>query len=389
MTPTAYLDSNATSRPAPEVVQAVAQMLTDDWANPSSVHRFGQRARQRVELAREQVCELIGCRTRELIFTSGATESNNLALRGILAARPNRRTIITTKLEHSAVREPCRHFAEVHNYHVIYLPVSLDGLVDLDALADALREHDGDVAVVAVHWINNETGAIQPVAAIGDLCRRHGVLFFSDATQAIGKVPCDLSQLPFSAMSFSAHKFHGPKGAGGLFVRRGTPLVPQTLGGPHERERRGGTENTPGIVGLGVAAELAVKFLDTDGPAIGATRRNRLENAITDAIPEAVVNSAGAPRLWNTTNIGFPPLTSEAILLMLSEKGISAAAGAACSSGSLEPSPVLLAQGIAEPVAHGSIRLSLSRYTRDEEIDYAVATIPPAVARLRASMPAV
>ena len=389
MQQTAYLDSNATSRPAPEVVDAVAQMLTEDWANPSSVHRFGQRARQRVELAREQVCKLINCRTRELIFTSGATESNNLAMRGILAARPNQRTIITTRLEHSAVREPCAHFAEVHDYNVIYLPVSLDGLIDQDALAESLDKHEGDVALVAIHWINNETGAIQPVDAIGDLCRRHGVLFFSDATQAIGKVPCDLSELPFSAMSFSAHKFHGPKGAGGLYVRRGTPLIPQTLGGPHERERRGGTENTPGIIGLGVAAELADRFLQTDGPSIGAARRDRLEAAIIEAVPDAVVNSAGAPRLWNTTNIGFAPLTSEAILLMLSEKGISAAAGAACSSGSLEPSPVLLAQGIADPVAHGSIRLSLSRYTTDEEIDYAIATIPPAVARLRASMPAV
>ncbi|MBI1368418.1 MAG: aminotransferase class V-fold PLP-dependent enzyme [Planctomycetes bacterium] len=388
MTTTAYLDSNATSRPAPEVVEAMLVMLRDEWANPSSVHRFGQQARQRVELAREQVCRLINCRPRELVFTSGATESNNLAIRGMLAARPNRRTVITTRLEHSAVRQPCARLAEIDGYNVIYLPVDIDGLVDLNALDEHLRSNANDVALVAIHWINNETGTIQPIERIGELCAQHGVPFFSDATQAIGKVPCDLAKLPFAAMSFAGHKFHGPKGSGGLFIRRGTGLVPQTLGGPHERERRGGTENTPGIVGLGVACELAQQFLASDGPVVGKARRDRLERAILDEVPGSVLNSAGAPRLWNTTNIGFPPLESEAILVLLSERGICAAAGAACSSGSLEPSPVLLAQGIEEAVAHGSIRLSLSRYTTDEEIDYAIATVPRAIERLRASMPA-
>lgn len=385
----AYLDNNATTMPAPEVVEAMTTALCEDWANPSSVHRFGQRARQRVELAREQVARLINAKPREVIFTSGATESNNFAIRGILAARPNRRTIISTLLEHSAAREPVKRLSEVNGYNVVWLPVSIDGLVDLDALRDALTRGGDDVALVSIHWINNETGAIQPIEQIGQICREHKVPFFTDATQAVGKVPCDLATLPVDALSFSSHKLHGPKGAGVLFARGRLGLVPQMLGGPHERERRGGTENVPGIVGLGVAAELAGKFLASNGPKIGQARRDRLERAILDALPDAHVNSGGggAPRIWNTTNIGFPPLESEAILLLLSERGVSAAAGAACSSGSLEPSPVLLAQGIPEPIAHGSIRLSLSRYTTDAEIDYAIEVVPQVIARLRESMP--
>ena len=383
----AYLDNNATTMPAPEAIEAMVLALREEWANPSSVHRFGQRARQRVELAREQVSRLINAKPREIIFTSGATESNNLAIRGVLAARPNRRTVISTLLEHSAAREPCKRLAEVNDYNVVWLPVSIEGIVDLDALRTALVKHSEDVALVSIHWINNETGAIQPIERIGEICREHKVPFFSDATQAIGKTPCDLASLPVDAMSFSSHKLHGPKGAGVLFARSRLGLVPQMLGGPHERERRGGTENVPGIVGLGVAAELAAKFLASNGPTTGAARRDRLERAILAAVPDAQVNSGGAQRIWNTTNVGFPPLESEAILLLLSERGISAAAGAACSSGSLEPSPVLLAQGIPEPVAHGSVRFSLSRYTTDEEIDYATTVVPQVIARLRESMP--
>ncbi|MBI1373775.1 MAG: aminotransferase class V-fold PLP-dependent enzyme [Phycisphaera sp.] len=383
----AYLDNNATTKPAPEVVDAMNEMLTEQWANPSSVHRFGQQARQRVELAREQVAELIGASPREIVFTSGATEANNLAIRGILAAKPTRRTIITTALEHSAVREPCRYLGDAAGYNVVILPVNVDGLISVDDLAAALDKHGEDVALVTIHWINNETGAIQPLEAIGALCRERRVVFFTDATQAVGKVPVDVAALPIDVLSFAGHKLHGPKGVGALYIGKRVGLVPQQLGGPHERERRGGTENTPGIVGLGVAARLAQAFLQTDGPQIGQARRDRLERAIVDGVPDTVVNSVNAPRLWNTSNMAFPPLESEAILLLLSEKGISAAAGAACSSGSLEPSPVLLAQGVGEAVAHGSIRLSLSRYTTDAEIDYAIATIPQLIQKLQASMP--
>ncbi len=382
-----YLDNNSTTMPAPEVVEAITTALRDDWGNPSSVHRFGQRARQRVELAREQLAHLLHCKTREIIFTSGSTESCNLAIRGTLAARPAKHTVISTLLEHSAVRETCRRLAEVDGYNVVNLPVSIDGLVDPAALAAALDQHGDDTALVAIHWINNETGAIQPIEALGRICREKRIPLFTDATQAIGKVPCDLSAMPIDLLACSAHKFHGPKGVGALYVRSRVPLVPQTIGGPHERERRGGTENVPGIVGMGVAAELAGAFLAGDGPEIGRRRRDRLEQAIVTAVPEAHVNSAGADRIWNTTNIGFPPLESEAILLLLSERGISAAAGAACSSGSLEPSPVLLAQGIAEPIAHGSVRFSISRCTTDAQIDEAIAIVPEVIAKLRQTMP--
>ncbi|MHC4995695.1 MAG: cysteine desulfurase family protein [Planctomycetota bacterium] len=382
----AYLDNNATTRPDQPVIDAIVEMSAEMWANPSSVHRFGQTARHRVELAREQICDLIGASPSELIFTSGATESNNLAINGLLAARPTRKTVITNDLEHSAVRQPCERL-ESNGYNILRLETDIDGLIDPEQLAEALDRHVDDVALVAVHWINNETGAIQPIQTIGELCRQRDVRFFTDATQAIGKTPCDAHVMPVDALSFSGHKFHGPKGAGGLYVRRGVGLVPQILGGPHERDRRGGTENTPGIVGLGVAAQLAKEFLATDGPQRGRDQRDRLENAIVEAVPDAFVISANAPRLWNTSNIGFPPLQSEAILLLLSEKGICAAAGAACASGSIEPSPVLLAQGVPEAVAHGSLRLSLCRHTTDEEIDYAIATIPGAIQKLKASMP--
>lgn len=381
-----YLDNNSTTQPAPQVVDAVTRVLREDWGNPSSVHRFGQRARRVAELAREQVCRLINCNPKELVFTSGATESNNTALRGLLAARSPRKTIITTKLEHSAVREPCARLAK-EGHNVIYLPVSIDGQIDFDALTDCFKKSADEIALIAIHWINNETGAIQPVEQIGALCREHRVPFFSDATQAVGKVPIDLTQAPVDAISFSGHKFHGPKGIGGLYLRSRQRFLPQTLGGPHERERRGGTENTPAIAGLGVAAELAHAFLQSDGREIGRQRRDRLEGEIVRQVPGAVINSARAPRIWNTTNIGFPPLESEGILILLSEQGLSAAAGAACSSGSLEPSPVLLAQGIPEPIAHGAIRLSLSRYTTDEEIEHAIDIIPRAITKLRTSMP--
>jgi cysteine desulfurase len=260
--------------------------------------------------------------------------------------------------------------------------------VDLSALETALKENEGDVALAAIHWINNETGVIQPIERIGELCRSHRVPLMSDATQAIGKVPCDLSELPIDAMSFSGHKFHGPKGVGALYLRSRVGLVPQTLGGPHERQRRGGTENVPGIAGLGMAAELAEQFVAGDGPRQGAAMRDELEQTLLAKVPDAVVNSAGAERIWNTSNMGFPPLESEAILLLLSEKDIAAAAGAACSSGSLEPSAVLLAQGVEERIAHGSVRFSISRYTKREEIDHAIRTVPEVIEKLRSSMPA-
>ncbi len=382
----AYLDNNATTQPSDEVVEAMNQMLREAWGNPSSVHRFGQMARQRVELARQQLSGLLGCAERELVFTSGATESANVALRGLRAAKPGRSVVVSSLLEHSAVRQTCGRL-ELDGATLVNLPTDADGLFDPDDLSKALDAAKDQVALVALHWINNETGVIQPIDAIGKICRDQGVPLLVDVTQAVGKVACDLSSMPIDVAIFSAHKFHGPKGVGGMYVATGTSMVPQMLGGPHENERRGGTENTAGIVGMGVAAEQARAFIASGEEAVGRQRRDRLEAGIVAAVPEAVVISQNVPRIWNTSAIGFPPLSSEAILLLLSERGISAAAGAACASGSIEPSPVLLAQGLPEPVAHGAIRLSLCRETTDDQIDYALEVIPSVIAKLRSSMP--
>ena len=385
-----YLDNNATTMPAPEVAAAVAEAHARFWANPSSVHRAGQEVRRRVERARGQVAALIGCRDRELIFTSGATEANNLALRGIVALRDTerhpRKTVVTTMAEHSAAREPCDALDRA-GYDVIRLPVGRDGLVDVEAFGEVIAERGDAIALVSIHLANNETGAVQPIAPLGATCRDAGVPIHTDATQAVGKRRLDLADLPVDALSLSAHKFHGPKGVGALYLRSRLRIQPQILGGPQERERRGGTENAPGIIGMGVAADLAADWLTGEGPGVQAARRDRLEEAILKAVDGAVVNAADAPRLINTTNIGFPPLEAEAMLIMLSERGVYVSAGAACSSGSLEPSPILLAMGVGEAIAHGSVRFSLSRYTTDAEIGRAIEVVPAVVAKLRESMP--
>jgi len=381
-----YLDNNATTQPDTRVVDAVTRALNELWANPSSVHRAGQEVRNAVELAREQVSQLINARTSELIFTSGATEANNLALHGILGARGRRTTIVTTTAEHSAIREPCDAL-EADGYEVIRLDVDTNGLVDPQQLARVLQEHAKQIALVSIHWANNETGVIQPIEQLAEMCKEHRVPFHTDATQAVGKVPVDAKDPAVDALSLSAHKFHGPKGSGALYVRSGLRLRPQIVGGPHERERRGGTEHVPGIIGFGMAADLAEQWLTSEGPQEQAALRDRFEQKVVDAVPDAQINAANAPRLWSTTNIAFPPLQAEAILLLLSERGLDASAGAACSSGSLDPSPVLLAMGLPEPVAHASVRFSLSRYTTAEAIDRAIEIIPGAIAKLRESMP--
>lgn len=439
-----YLDNNATTRPLPEVLAASREIEETLWANPSSVHRFGQAARQRVELARSSLARLIGCRERELVFTSGGTESNNLALRGLLgpallppakpdegqsadpaavpraadAAKPTTtptrqgRVLITTRLEHSAIREPAE-FLRRTGATVVYLPVDRAGLVRPADLADALRLHaTADAAVlVSLQWANNETGVIEPVAELAEVVRAHRasspqsrVWFHTDATQAVGKIPVDVKAAGVDLLTLSGHKLHGPKGAGALFIRTGLRLEPQNLGGPQERDRRGGTENVPAIVGLGLAAERAMAFLaDADALARLEALRNRFEHGVIEALRpllpgilihgESVTGETSgqgppAPRLWNTVNIAFPRLEAEAILLGLSERGLCASAGAACSSGSLEPSPVLLAMGVPPEAAHGSVRFSLSRLTREEEIDRALEIVPAVVARLTRTLPA-
>jgi cysteine desulfurase len=384
----AYLDHNATTQPLPEVVEAVRAAMVERWGNPSSVHRAGMEARRAVDEARDRVARLVGCQPRELILTSGGTEAANLAILGSfggaleLAGR-ERRLLVTSRLEHSAVRETAEAWVE-RGGEVAWVEHHPDGRVDLDALAARLDRDASRIGLVSLMWANNETGVISDVPAIGVLCRERGVTFHTDATQWVGKMPLDLASEQVDLLSFAAHKFHGPKGVGALYVRRGVRVARQTFGGPQERDRRGGTENVPGIVGMGVAADLAAAFLATGERERLAAERDRLERAIA-AATGAVVNGEGAPRIWNTTNLGFARLEAEAILLLLSERGVAASAGAACSSGSLDPSPVLLAMGVPPAVAHGSIRLSLGRDTSAAEIDFAVAAVVESIARLRGS----
>ena len=381
------LDHNATTRPAPEVVAAMRDTLEQCWGNPSSVHRSGIEARRRVELARASVARLLGCRDREVVFTSGGTESANLAILGSLEhfAASTRRVLVTSRLEHSAVRE-CAERCAARGVEVCWIPHRSDGAIDLEALRTLVASRASEIALVSLMGANNETGVIAPVAEIGSVCRAHGVRFHCDAVQWAGRLPIDFAATPIDLLTLSGHKFHGPKGVGGLVVRTGVRIAAQLAGGPQERERRGGTENVPGIVGLGVAAEVATaRVADRTWERL-APLRDRFEQAVLARCEGAVVNGAAAPRVPNTTNIGFPRLEAEAILVVLSERGVYASAGAACSSGSLDPSPVLLAMGVPSAIAHGSVRFSLAPETTEDGIDRAIEEVAGAVARLSRSM---
>lgn len=379
--PVVYLDNNATTHPSPSVVDAVRGALVDYWHNPSSIHRPGQAARQQMELARRDTADLLGVPAREVTFTSGGTESIHLAVRGVIDASTNK-VLVSTRVEHAAVRDLVDELSRA-GAEVRWAPVTRDGVVDVASLGPLLE----GARLATIQWANNETGAIQPVHEIGELCKSRGVLFHCDATQWIGKEPVQ-GALPCDLLTFSPHKFHGPKGVGVLWARRGVGLRP-LIHGTQELGKRGGTENVPGIVGAGVACREAREWLaDATRRQTQRDLRDRFEGAVLSSIPEATVNSAGAPRLWNTTNIAFPRLEAEALLLLLSERGVCASAGAACSSGSLDPSPVLLAMGIPEERAHGSLRFSLSRETTRAEVDEGASIVAECVRRLSASMPA-
>ncbi len=399
------LDNNATTQPSPAASEAVRRALVELWHNPSSVHRAGQAARREVELARQALATLINAKPRELIITSSGTESIDLAIRGVLEALPpERRRLATTRVEHSAVRELAEALEKTDPGSVVWIPVDQHGVVLIDQLESLLAEASRagkPIGLVSVQWANNETGAIHPVQLIARACRGNNALFHCDGTQWVGKMPTDVEADPdqpdnpaacgCDLLTFSAHKFHGPKGVGVLWSRRGVRMRPQTIGA-QELGRRGGTENVPGILGAGVAASEAHAWLaDPEARRAGTALRDRLEQGVRTHISDAVINGPVAPgaRLWNTTNLGFPRLEAEALILLLSERGLWASAGAACSSGSLEPSPVLLAMGIPPEVAHGSIRLSLSRFTTPEEIDQAVLIVAESVQRLRASSSAI
>jgi len=376
-----YLDNNATTRPAPEVVEATTPYLLQWYGNPSSVHRFGQQARQAIDSARASVAKLVGCADSELLFTCGGTESINTAVRGVFAARGPKRKIVTTTVEHSATRELCQQLVKDGLADVIEVKVNRAGELDVD---ECERELSGAVLVTFM-WANNETGVIFPVARLAELCKAARVPSHCDATQALGKLPVNFGDVGVDLASFASHKFHGPKGAGALYVRRGVRFKPWLVGGPQERGRRGGTENVPAIVGMGRAAQLALELLPHAGDV--SARRDRLERFIIENIPDTSVNGSVEHRLPNTTNISFARLEAEAILLLLSEQGICASAGAACSSGSLEPSHVIRAMGIDEKIAHGAVRFSLSRDTTDAEIDRTLDVLPRMIGRLRRVLP--
>ncbi len=394
-----YLDNNATTKPLPEVTAAMGEMLADHWHNPSAVYRDGQAVRQRVDLARKDVAALIGAKPRAITFTGSGTEAIDLAVRGYLTARRRANTtakpgtIITTPIEHSAVRGLVDELRTHHGFTIRHVEMDAEGVVipgSLNKLLTAASLSGDRVELVSIQWANNETGAVHPIARLGEICRAHGVAFHCDATQWVGKMPVGEAFADF--LTFSPHKFHGPKGVGVVYARPGLGFSP-LIHGEQEQGRRGGTENTHGIVGAGVACRLAAEWLaDPGNIARGAALRDRFERGVLASVPDAVVNGPASSdpmrRLWNTTNIAFPRLEAEALLLLLSEHlpGVCCSAGAACSSGALEPSPVLRAMGIAPETAHGALRFSTSRLTTADEIDEAVRAVNACVERLRASM---
>lgn len=377
-----YLDNNATTRVAPEVLDEMLPFLRDYYGNPSSMHAFGGVVGQKINEAREKVAAALGCAPREIVFTSCGTESDNTAIHSAVSARPGKRHIVTTRVEHPAVLNFVKHL-ESQGYEIDWLPVDKQGRLDLEHVREAIRE---DTAVVSVMWANNESGTIFPVREIGAMCRERGVPFHTDAVQAVGKLPIDLKDTPCDYLALSGHKIHAPKGVGALYVRKGMLFKPFMIGGHQERGRRGGTENAASIIGLGKAMELAAAGIRDENTRVKAMR-DRLEQGLLAAIPEAIINGDPVNRLPNTLSIAFKYIEGEAMLLLLDQFGICASSGSACTSGSLEPSHVLRAMGVPFTYAHGSLRFSLSRYTTDAEIDTVLRELPGIVERLRAMSP--
>lgn len=379
----AYLDNNATTKPAPEVVEAMLPYLTDRWGNPSSMHLFGGQVMRDVDDARARVAAFIGADPQEIIFTSCATESDNAAIFGAAEALGPETTLITSKVEHPAVLNPLRHLAKACGHRLVEIGVDGGGNLGMAEYAEALAQ-PGPKAVF-IMWANNETGVIFDMPEIARLAKAAGAFIHTDAVQAVGKIPVDVSKVPVDALAFAGHKIHAPKGIGVLYVRRGTRLAPYMIGGHQERGKRGGTENVPYIVGMAKACDLAAAHL-ADAQSV-ARLRDKLEEGILATCPGASVNGDLARRVPNTTNISFEFIEGEALIYHLSDKGICASSGSACSSDSLEPSHVIRAMGVPFTKAHGSLRFSLSRYTTEAEIDHTLAEMPRIVARLRELSP--
>lgn len=380
---TLYLDNNATTRPAKEVIEAMRPLYDTHWGNPSSLHHFGRSVTEHLDHARRSVAGLLGAqRSSEVIFTSGGTEGNNLAIHSLCQAQPNKRHIITTQVEHPSVLAYC-HALERAGYRITYLGVDRDGQLDPQAVTNAITE---ETALAAIMWANNETGIIFPMADIAQRCVDANIPCHCDAVQAAGKISLDLSRIPITTLAISGHKLHAPKGIGALYLRRGTAAHPLLWGGGHEFGRRAGTENAPHIVGLGMAATLARERLTHDTPRIRAMR-DRLETGLLAAIPGSTVHGMHTARVPNTTNISFPGLDGEGLLISLSDADVAVSTGSACAAGATEPSPVLRAMHVAPDAIRGSLRLSLSRETTEAEIDRVLEIFPKVVARQAALRP--
>jgi len=379
---TVYLDNNATTQVAPEVLEEMLPYFHELYGNPSSMHTFGGQVAKKLADAREKIATVIGATPDEIIFTSCGTESDNTAILSALAVTPEKRHVVTSRVEHPAVKVLCERLIE-KGCRVTAVGVDADGNLDMNQYKASLSP---DTAIVSLMWANNETGVIFPVEEAALLAREKGILFHTDAVQAVGKIPIDMKKNAIDMLSFSGHKLHAPKGIGVLYVRRGTRFSPYLIGGHQEKGRRGGTENTPSIVALGKACELAARNIEEESMRV-RDLRDRLEREILSRIPNSSVNGGKAPRLLNTTNISFEFVEGESILLLMDEYGICASSGSACTSGSLQPSHVLRAMGVPYTMAHGSVRFSLSIYNKDADIDLVIDKLPPIIARLREMSP--
>jgi cysteine desulfurase len=377
-----YFDSNATTKVAPEVLDAMLPFLKDLYGNPSSMHTFGGQVEKYIRQSRESISQLLGCDSSEIVFTSCGTESDNAAIKGVLEALPEKRKIITTRVEHPAVLATCRQMQTL-GYKLVELGVNGEGQIDLNELESQV---DDDTAIVTIMYANNETGVIFPIDKITQIVKAKGAIFHTDAVQAVGKIPLNLDESNIDLLSLSGHKLHAPKGVGVLYIRKGTRISPFIIGGHQEKSRRAGTENVAGIVALGKASELAAKTIKEENTKVKKLR-DRLETAILKNCPDAMLNGDKINRLPNTTNISFEFIEGEAILLSLDQFGICASSGSACTSGSLEPSHVMRAMGVPFTAAHGSIRFSLSRYNTEEEVDFVIEKMPSIVNRLRELSP--
>jgi cysteine desulfurase len=378
-----YADNNATTKVDEVVVQEMLPYFSEMYGNPSSMHLFGGQVETKIVEAREKMAALLNAQPTEIVFTSCGTESNNLAINSALMSSPEKRHVITTKVEHPAVLNYCKHLSK-RGYGVTFLSVDRQGMIDLNELYDSLRD---DTAIVSIMYANNETGTIFPIDEISKIVKERGAVFHTDGVQAAGKIPLDMKKSEtIDLLALSGHKFHAPKGIGVLYVRRGTKFRPLLIGGHQERGRRPGTENTGFIIALGKASELALAAMEDELTRV-KTMRDRLERELLARIPDALVNGHPTQRTPNTLNISFKYVEGEAILLMLSNAGIAASSGSACTSGSLEPSHVLRAMGIPFTAAHGSVRFSLSRFNTDEDIDYIIEQLPPIINRLREISP--